>query len=65
MADTDRRHDDDVLDERAIREDERARMEHDLRTLDEIGMTGTSSTATTASKKSRSCACARSRSASC
>jgi len=35
MADTDRRHDDDVLDERAIREDERARMEHDLRTLDD------------------------------
>ena len=35
MADTDRRRDDDVLDERAIREDERARMEHDLRTLDD------------------------------
>ena len=35
MADTDRRHDDDVLDERAIREDERAQMEHDLRTLDD------------------------------
>lgn len=35
MADNGRRRDDDVLDERAIREDERARMEHDLRTLDD------------------------------
>ena len=35
MADLDRRRDDDLLDERAIREDERARVEHDLRTLDD------------------------------
>ena len=34
MVDPNRRRDDDLLDERAIREDERIRMEQELRTLD-------------------------------